>query len=247
MSTKLPEKVVAATSYGKHFVDDVGRARAILDLAKRNDVKEDVKRDLRLSAIALAVGAMDAYFCDAYSDCLASVFQAANRNNPRLKEGVPEAYCRVELPAGALLAKTHAKRPLWAIRIAAKKYMDKRNMLEVDFFSSALNPILPKEKQLWRSAMPEIMKRTNKDLTGVESKRADSLGINELKAAIGKMKKELKKLVQLRHNWIHNCGRRRYAIEPYYSTDDRARHPIDWIEAVVCSVDAHLQDNRIVK
>ena len=63
-------------THRRFFREDFSRALAIADCAaslKQNS--EVLARDLQLSAIAMAVGAMDACFSDLYVDCLAKVLQ----------------------------------------------------------------------------------------------------------------------------------------------------------------------------
>ena len=67
------------TTFRRHFDEDIARAESLLDLsggrapAIRKGSRAD---DIRLSAVAMSVGAMDAYFCDAYVDCLARRLQS---------------------------------------------------------------------------------------------------------------------------------------------------------------------------
>jgi hypothetical protein len=194
----------------------------------------------------MAVGALDAYFCDAYADCLASVFQAFHRKDKRLLDGVPKKYLATKLPAEALLTRTYTRRPLWAVRMAAREHVKKMNMLDVEELSSFLNPNLPEGEQLWASVMRQIIKDTSKDFTGTTPTDAASISDKQLNSAIGSMKHGLKWMIQLRHDWAHNCGRPKYAIVPYYSTDLKTRRPIEWIRSVVTTVDDHLQNHRIV-
>jgi len=59
-----------------HFNDDIGRARAIVahadPLPQTTDAERVLRSDLFRSAWMFAVGALDAYFCDAYTDVVAA-------------------------------------------------------------------------------------------------------------------------------------------------------------------------------
>ncbi len=67
------------STFRRHFDEDISRAESLLVLANgaapvtRKGRRAD---EIRLSAVAMAVGAMDAYFCDAYVDCLARRLQS---------------------------------------------------------------------------------------------------------------------------------------------------------------------------
>jgi hypothetical protein len=62
---------VAATAL-QHFQEDIARAKAIVmhanPLPPTNAVEQLLRSDLLRSAWMFAVGALDAYFCDAYTD-----------------------------------------------------------------------------------------------------------------------------------------------------------------------------------
>jgi hypothetical protein len=67
------------TKFRTHSNEDIGRAENLL---ARSHVMEDagepgqLYKDVRLSSVALAVGALDAYLSDAYVDCLTAVLRA---------------------------------------------------------------------------------------------------------------------------------------------------------------------------
>ena len=60
----------------QHFDEDIARARAILahsdPLPRANAAEPLLRSDLLRSAWMFAVGAMAAYFCDAYTDLVAT-------------------------------------------------------------------------------------------------------------------------------------------------------------------------------
>jgi hypothetical protein len=67
----------------QHFEEDIARARAILahadPLPHTNPAEQLLRSDLLRSAWMFAVGAMDAYFCDAYTDIVASTASSKTR------------------------------------------------------------------------------------------------------------------------------------------------------------------------
>jgi hypothetical protein len=60
----------------QHFQEDIGRARAIVghavDAPQGDAAARLLRSDLLRSAWMFAVGALDAYFCDAYTDLIAA-------------------------------------------------------------------------------------------------------------------------------------------------------------------------------
>ncbi len=62
-----------------HFNEDIQRAEAMLDQAgvlEGAGADQRLCQDVRIAAIAFSVGAMDAYLCDKYVDCLTKVLRA---------------------------------------------------------------------------------------------------------------------------------------------------------------------------
>ena len=93
------------TTFRTHFNDDITRAENILarSRAMQNAGEpERLCRDVRLSSIALAVGALDAYLCDAYVDCLTAVLRAYTQG--QWVGALPSTYSKQMLPAGEIIA-----------------------------------------------------------------------------------------------------------------------------------------------
>ena len=71
-----------------------------------------------------AVGALDAYFCDAYTDVVAATLASKSRQ-PTIV--LPEFFGEIKLPIRAILEEyTHAN---WRWRMAARKMMERENVL----------------------------------------------------------------------------------------------------------------------
>jgi hypothetical protein len=133
-----------------HFDEDILRAGAVLATAELNGLSESVRSDLRRNAVAAAVGALDAYLCDAYVDLLAGALVRARTNASSL----PSAYRKELLPAGPLLA-AYNQRPNWGLRMAARLRMEKDNMLQIGRVPDMFNPALPNGQKLWNDLMPQ--------------------------------------------------------------------------------------------
>ena len=67
-----------------HFEEDVARARAIVahadPLPQTTEPERLLRSDLFRSAWMFAVGALDAYFCDAYTDVVAATIISMSPN-----------------------------------------------------------------------------------------------------------------------------------------------------------------------
>lgn len=208
--------------------------------------------DVRLSAVAMSVGAMDAYFCDAYVDCFTSVLRAYA--NGEWEEGWPNGYLKQELPAEQALdalrqSSTRSDRPLWALRMAARNIMEKNNMLSIGRIKSQFNPILPDSQKLWQRFVDKLIAYDYKRFTGIYKSELDKLSGQELgkarKKAINHFKQRVGNTIQKRHDWIHNCGRPKVAIKDL--THQQALERIREVGILVREFDVHIRDHRLVR
>jgi hypothetical protein len=82
-----------------HFKEDVARARAIVahagPLPQTCDADRILRSDLLRSAWMFAVGALDAYFCDAYTDVVAATIISRSRH-PAMT--LPAFFNRIRVP-----------------------------------------------------------------------------------------------------------------------------------------------------
>jgi hypothetical protein len=87
-----------------HFGEDVGRARAIVGhaepLPQTSDEERLLRSDLFRSAWMFAVGAFDAFFCDAYTDVVAATVISKSRHSAMT---LPQFFNRIEFPVRAIL------------------------------------------------------------------------------------------------------------------------------------------------
>lgn len=235
------------TTYRDHFDQDIMRAESLVDLAggkapAMNSARR--REDLRLAAVAMAVGAMDAYFCDAYVDCLTRALrQYADGNGP-----LPDAYARRYLPAGEVLSSSHQKRPNWRLRMAARAVMEKENVLDLSQVPTLFNPVLPLGQKVWPAAMEPLINLGSLRLTGVRPASYRAASSNKRagmrNSAAGKVKTRVGETIQWRHDWVHNCGRPKEAIQDKTQGQIVAR--ITEIRALVEAFDDHLDRHRTV-
>lgn len=240
---------MASQTPRKHFDEDIDRAENLLSLAKEledNSRDERLYKDVRSSAVALAVGAMDAYFCDAYVDCLTSVLKAYYKGD--WQGDLPPKYAKRELPAGEVLNFSRANRPLWALRMAARKMMERNSMLSISEVNNHFNGILPNSQKLWNDFVDSLVQHGYRSFTSIVQEDLDGLTGNELakarNRAIKKFKGRISNTVQFRHDWIHNCGRPKEAIQDY--THGEARTRVREIRILIKEFDIFVQKHRKV-
>lgn len=227
-----------------HFDEDIQRAEALHGHA--DGLPGRLATDTRSAAIAMAVGAMDAYLCDAYVDCLTSVLRAYR--NGAWSGDLPAFYFNQQLPAGEVLDTSRASRPQWGIRMAARRVMEKDNMLSITRVKDHFNPILPTGEKIWADFLPRLLALGYKRLTGPRTQaEIDALQGDQKNAAVNKaistVMQRLGGIIQIRHDWVHNCGRPKVAITAYTSGEAAAR--LADVRAFVDALDDHLEDHRL--
>ena len=242
-------------TYRIHFNEDVHRAALLVEMAKAIEetwsAESDptvtrVFHDIRLAGVALSVGAMDAYFCDAYIDCITSVLGACQAGT--WKGDLPGPYATARLPAGEILSVTRKPQSRWNVRMAATKLIERESMLSLDRVKQEFNAILPESQQQWGALVPPLLLTGSKRLTGpVDFNQYASLSgkdqASATKEAISTFKKRIADIVQLRHDWIHNCGRPKRVITEL--THGQAMARVGHIAAFTEAFDDHLQVHRL--
>src|SRR5579863_6711986 len=92
------------TTAHQHFTEDIARARAIVahaePLRHATAAQRTLRSDLHRSAWMFAVGALDAYFCDAYTDIVAATASSKSRQ-PGIT--LPEWVYEIRFPLRAIL------------------------------------------------------------------------------------------------------------------------------------------------
>ncbi|MCI0558475.1 MAG: hypothetical protein MN733_08270, partial [Nitrososphaera sp.] len=230
----------------KHFDEDLSRARAIHALDCRPPHRRAdtalVRDDLLRSAWMFGVGALDAYFCDAYADLLARTLQAKNRQ-PTLK--LTSAISSIDLPVGAIFSPTSV-RVNWRWRLAARGLMEKDNVLSISKIQQLLNPFLSNGNKLFEAAVIDLLIRdynAPQRLVGVRRDRYGALSGNDLsnarKLAREKIVDRINNVCQRRHDCIHNCDRPKMALQPI--TEVACRKALDDIELLVHFCDRHIE------
>jgi hypothetical protein len=120
------------TTAFQHFQEDVARARAIVahanPLPQGSAGEKLLRSDLLRSAWMFAVGALDAYFCDAYTDIVAATIISKSRH-PAMT--LPEFFYNIKFPVRAFL-EPYAINLNWRWRMAARKMMERETVLSLE-------------------------------------------------------------------------------------------------------------------
>ncbi len=122
-----------------HFEQDISRARAIVGLAlpmpSATADERLLREDLFRSAWMFAVGALDAYFCDAYTDVVAATVISKNRHPPLV---LPEFFHNIRFPIRAIL-DAYTNNLNWGWRMAARKMMERETVLSLATIQTLFN------------------------------------------------------------------------------------------------------------
>jgi len=227
----------------RHLESDLDRVDALF--AEGEQIADDgVRGDVYRHCVAIAVGAMDAYLCDAYAHLLVSTIRAFNDGKiTRL----PKAYANESLPVGPLLGKNYTHRQQWALRMAVRQRMEKDNMLRVSRARTAFNPALPTGQKLWGDIIFDYARLRRKRLTkwtANEIHAASGSARDKMKkAAWGRLTRRIGNIVQRRHDIVHNCDRPKQA--PQRMSRGTAKAMIADVRDFVIILDNHLTKHRI--
>ena len=122
----------------QHFTEDIARARAIVGHAEplphATSAGKLLRSDLLRSAWMFAVGALDAYFCDAYTDMIAATAGSKSRQ-PTIT--LPEWVYEVKFPLRAILEEYDNEN--WRWRMAARKMMERENVISLKAVQDLFN------------------------------------------------------------------------------------------------------------
>ncbi len=202
-----------------HFEEDVARARAIVALADPlphgNDAEQLVRSDLLRSAWMFAVGALDAYYCDAYTDLVAATASSKSR-----QPGVtlPEWVYEIRVPIRAILEEYD--NPNWRWRMAARKMMERENVIKFAAIQTLFNKFFRRGRKFFRDLLDAWISRPDARIRLFGLTRVDYLAMNEAdkhvarETANDQLEDRFRAIFQRRHDCIHNCDRPRMSPQP---------------------------------
>jgi len=201
----------------QHFREDIGRARAIIahadGLAGVTPAESMLRSDLLRSAWMFAVGAIDAYFSDAYADIVAATALSKQRQSSIT---LPDSIQEIKVPIRAVL-ETYEGRD-WRWRMAAREMVDATNFLSLDSIQKSFNPFFRKDHKFFGDKLDEWIQHPASKIRLFGMSTNDYLALGNAdrakarnKTIYSQFRDRYKELFQRRHDCIHNCDRPRIA------------------------------------
>jgi len=228
-----------------HFREDVARARAIIahaqPLPTGTAAEQMLRSDLLRSAWMFAVGALDAYFCDAYTDLVAATIISKSRHNLMT---LPEFFYNIRFPVRAIL-ETPAVNVNWRWRMAARKMMERENVLSLDEVKKLFNKFFRDHHRFFGDLIDAWIShpQATKRLFGVTSTAfaASNLAAQDAARRVAKaqLEERFEKIIQRRHDCIHNCDRPKMAPQPLVKGGTVIKVTED-VEFLVSRCDEHI-------
>ncbi len=201
------------TTAENHFKQDISRAHALRQHARTLPVGS-LRDDHLRAAWMMSVGALDAYFSDAYADVISRVLRAKELQ-PAV--AIPDRLSNLKIP---VIAVIRAKSNGWRWRMAARELIEDDNVLSLDKIRSLFNQFFRTGyKLLGPDTIGTWIQHANakKRLFGID--RAAYMALNSKqqdaarKTAVQTMDVRFKVVFQRRHDCIHNCDRPRTALQ----------------------------------
>lgn len=228
-----------------HFQQDIGRAWAIVahadPLPHATAAEQLLRGDLLRSAWMFGVGALDAYFCDAYTDIVAATI-IAKSNHAALV--LPEFFHDIRFPVRAIL-EPYANNINWRWRMAARKMMERENVLSLATVQTLFNKFFRSGQRFFRDLLPAWIVHPDgrRRVFGITAARFNALPANLRGQAVadaqGRLEERFREIFQRRHDCIHNCDRPRVKPQPLTAADVVQR-VLDDIEFLVRRCDEHI-------
>ena len=208
-----------------HFQQDIGRARAIVahadPLAQGTAAEQLLRGDLWRSAWMFGVGALDAYFCDAYTDIVAATIIAKSRHAAL---ALPDFFHDIRFPVRAIL-EPYANNLNWRWRMAARKMMERENVLNLATVQTLFNKFFRNGQRFFRDVLPAwiVHPESRRRVFGITAARFNALPANlrgqVVADAQGRLEERFREIFQRRHDCIHNCDRPRTKPQPLTAAD----------------------------
>src|SRR5947209_6770109 len=136
-----------------HFQQDLARGRALVahadPLPGRTAAEQLLRSDLLRAAWMFAVGALDAYFCDAYTDVVAAAIISKSRQ-PAIT--LPDFFYDIKFPVRAIL-EPYAANANWRWRMAARKMMERENVLSLETIQKLFNKFFRQGRKFFRDLL----------------------------------------------------------------------------------------------
>jgi len=197
-----------------HFGQDIARARLLADHADALAASE-LRKDIMRGAWMMSVGALDAYFCDAYADLIARTLQA-KQIQPSVQ--IPDRLNNLRVPVVAFIRASSNEN--WRWRVMARELIEDHTVLSIENIKKLFNQFFENANKLMGEASFDswVLHRDHKQrLFGISRANYRATQNNARSTARKDAKivfeKRYERIFQRRHDCIHNCDRPKVAID----------------------------------
>jgi hypothetical protein len=228
----------------QHFQQDIARARAIVahaePLPKMTDAERRLRSDLFRSAWMFAVGALDAYYCDAYTDIVAATASSKSRQ-PGIT--LPPWVYEIKFSLRTILEEYH--NPNWRWRMAARKMMERENVTKLSTIQSLFNKFFRKGHRFFGDLLDVWISHSDAKIRLFSVLRLEYLAMSDAEQhkarveADDQLEDRFRTIFQRRHDCIHNCDRPRMSPQPL-DRGGTVLKVIEDIEFLVLRSDEHI-------
>ena len=199
----------------QHFNEDVARSRALLAHAATLP-DEPLRGDVFRAAWMMAVGACDAFFCDAYADLLTRTLRASSQQ-PAVK---PPRLKTLRVPLITMVQSRYPTRPGWQWRMAARQLIEDESVLSIKKIRDLFNHFCDDQNKFvnQNTIGSWITHRAaKKRMFGIAASEYRSRSDCDKRAARDAARRILEQrfqtIFQRRHDCIHNCDRPKIALQ----------------------------------
>ena len=228
------------TTAKSHFDSDIARATALCSHASQQTAGV-LRDDITRAAWMMAVGASDAYFCDAYADLIARTLQAKSLE-PAIQ--IPDRLSKLKVPVIAVIRQAQGG---WRWRMAARELIEDESVLSLEEIKGLFNHFFRKTHKLlnvatlepWILHADSRMRRFGITPTQYRALPAADKGTAR-ESALTQFEDHYDDLFQRRHDCIHNCDRPKYALQSI--THTKVEKVIEDMEFLVGRCHAALLD-----
>jgi hypothetical protein len=197
-----------------HFDEDTARARSLVahaHLQPATTLRDDIFR----AAWMMAVGASDAFFCDAYADLVTRTLQA---RQIQASFKITDRMLNLRVPAIAVIGTAATEN--WRWRMAARQIIEDETVLSITKIKSLLNQFFRDDHKPFSADNFDdwiVRKDARNRLFGITPTNYRALSGNakniQRKASIKHFEARFEVIFQRRHDCIHNCDRPRIALD----------------------------------
>lgn len=202
-----------------HFNEDLDRSQNIFSHSKTlpNGLLRD---DIVRASWMMAVGAADAFFCDAYADLIARSLQAKQIETAI---PIPDRLLNLKVPVISVIRTSSTDN--WRWRMAARELIEDETVLSLDRIRKLFNQFFRDNNKLFRETSFDswILHSQSKQrlfgITATAYRHLSGKPLNDArKLALNHFEDRFKMIFQRRHDCIHNCDRPKSAINSKHIT-----------------------------